>query len=317
MPRPRILLLHRVPSSALAILKNAGDVAIADPGDGHAQWLQAAPGVDVIVSLLTDKVDASLMDAAGPSLRLIAQVAVGFDNVDVPAARARGITVTHTPGVLTESVAEFTWALIFAITRRLVEGDRLLRRGEWAGWALDFLPGMELSGKLLGIVGAGRIGRAVARRAAAFGVQPVFATRKAVSTVDGHPVKSFDELLVSSDIISLHLPLTPESRHLIDKRALARMRRSAFLVNTSRGPVVDEEALAWALGERLIAGAALDVYEREPQVHPALLPLENVVLAPHLGSATRETRTAMAELAARNVAAVLGGDPPLNRVPGS
>jgi glyoxylate reductase len=242
-------------------------------------------------------------------------VAVGYDNIDVAAARARGIVVTHTPGVLTESVAEFTWALIFAVTRRVVEGDRLLRRGDWRGWALDFLPGMEVGGKQLGIVGAGRIGRAVARRAAAFGVRVVFATRGGSGEIDGHPVRSFDELLVSSDILSLHVPLSDDTRHLIDRRALARMRRSAFLINTARGPVVDEGALAWALGERLIAGAALDVYEREPAVHPDLLPLEHVVLAPHLGSATRETRTAMADLAASNVAAVLAGGAPITPVP--
>jgi glyoxylate reductase len=311
----RIYLLHSLPASALALLSEAGVVEIAAPGAGPEEWRRGIRGADALVSLLTDRVDAALMDAAGGSLRIIGQVAVGYDNVEVRAARDRGIVVTHTPGVLTESVAEFTWALIFAIARRLVEGDRLLRRGDWSGWALDFLPGMELAGKQVGIVGAGRIGRAVARRAAAFGLRPVFASRHASGPVDGHPVTSFDELLISADIVSLHVPLTPETRHLMNRRTLARMRRSAFLVNTARGPVVDEEALAWALGERLIAGAALDVYEREPQVHPALLGLENVVLAPHLGSATRETRTAMAELAARNVAAVLRGDPPLTEVP--
>ena len=301
----------------MSMLRELGDVVVAPPGAGADEWRAGIRGADALVSLLTDRVDGALMDAAGPSLRVIGQVAVGYDNVDVAAARDRGIVVTHTPGVLTESVAEFTWALIFAITRRLVEGDRLLRRGEWKGWALDFLPGMELSGKQLAIVGAGRIGRAVARRAAAFGVTPIFAARAgaAAGTIDGHAVMSFDELLVSADIVSLHVPLTPATKHLVDKRVLARMRRSAFLINTARGPVVDEEALAWALGERLIAGAALDVYEREPAVHPALLPLENVVLAPHLGSATRETRTAMAELAARNVAAVLDGAPAITPVP--
>jgi glyoxylate reductase len=312
----RIYLLHNLPGAAMAMLRELGDVEIAPPGANAAAWHQGIRGADALVSLLTDRVDAALMDAGAPSLKVIGQVAVGYDNIDVAAARARGIVVTHTPGVLTESVAEFTWALIFAITRRLVEGDRLLRRGEWKGWALDFLPGMELSGKQLGIVGAGRIGRAVARRAAAFGVKPVFASKIGTSApVDGHPVMSFDELLVSSDIVSLHVPFTPATRHLVDRRVLARMRRSAFLINTARGPVVDEAALTWALGERLIAGAALDVYEREPEVHPGLLALENVVLAPHLGSATRETRTAMAELAARNVAAVLRGEPPITAVP--
>jgi glyoxylate reductase len=301
----------------MTLLRQHGEVAVAPPDADAAAWQRGVHGADALVSLLTDRVDAALMDAAGPSLRIIAQVAVGYDNIDVAAARARGIVVTHTPDVLTESVAEFTFALIFAIARRLVEGDRLVRRGDWTGWALDFLPGMELGGKQLGIVGAGRIGRAVARRAAAFGMRPVFASRSATATIDGHPVMTLDQLLLSSDIVSLHVPLTPETRHLIDRRALARMRRSACLINTARGPVIDEEALAWALGERLIAGAALDVYEREPQIHPALLPLENVVLAPHIGSATRETRTAMAELAARNVAAVLQGGAPLTPVPTS
>jgi glyoxylate reductase len=311
----RILCLHPLPSAAMAILRAAGEVDVAPGGADAGEWRARARGCDAIVSLLTDRVDAALMDAAGSSLRVIGQVAVGYDNIDLAAARARGITVTHTPGVLTESVAEFTWALIFAITRRVVEGDRLLRRGEWTGWALDFLPGMELGGKEIAIVGAGRIARAVARRAAAFGVRPVFASRRPGAAVDGHPSRSFDEVLVSADIVSLHVPLTDETRHLVNRRTLARMRRSAFLINTARGPVVDEAALAWALEERLIAGAALDVYEREPAVHPALVPLENVVLAPHLGSATRETRQAMAELAARNVAAVLEGDSPITPVP--
>jgi glyoxylate reductase len=196
----------------------------------------------------------------------------------------------------------------------VAEGDRLVRRGAWAGWALDLLPGMELTGKLLGIVGAGRIGRAVAAKAQAFGMRVVFATRSAKDQVDGHLVISFDELLVSADVVSLHLPLTPQTRHLINRRTLARMRRSAFLINTSRGALIDEDALIWALEERLIAGAALDVYAHEPEVPAGLVALEHVVLAPHIGSATRETRAAMAGLAARNVAAVLRGQPPLTPV---
>ena len=239
-------------------------------------------------------------------------IAVGYDNIDRAAAGARGIVVTNTPDVLTDSVAEFTWALILGITRRVAEGDRLVRSGAWKGWALDFMLGMELGGKQLGIIGGGRIGRAVAARAPAFGMSAVFA-RHGTRPVPGRAV-SLDELLVSSDVVSIHAPLTAETRHLIDKRALARMKRSAFLVNTARGPIVDEEALAWALGERLIAGAALDVYEREPDVHPVLRGHDQVLLAPHLGSATRETRTAMAELAVRNVLAVLAGEPALTPV---
>jgi len=237
---------------------------------------------------------------------------VGFNNVDVAAARERGVVVTNTPDVLTGATAELTWALILALTRRVGEGERLVRGRTWTGWALDQLLGMELTGKQLGVVGAGRIGRAVAAKAAAFGMRVVFGPRRPSSgpDVEGHPVVSLDELLTGSDVVSLHIPLSDETRHLIDRRALARMKRTAYLINTARGPVVDEDALVWALGERLIAGAALDVYEREPEIHEGLFAFENVVLAPHIGSATRETRTAMAELAARNVAAVLGGSPP-------
>jgi glyoxylate reductase len=194
----------------------------------------------------------------------------------------------------------------------LAEGDRLVRRGAWTGWTFDFMLGSEVKGKQLGLVGLGRIGRAVAARATAFGARVAYTARRDVDPQWNR--LSLDRLLNTSDIVSLHVPLTPETEHLIDKRALARMKRSAYLINTSRGPVVDEEALAWALGEHLIAGAALDVYEHEPQVHADLLRLENVLLVPHLGSATRETRTAMADLAVANVLAVLSGRPPLTPV---
>jgi glyoxylate reductase len=229
---------------------------------------------------------------------------VGYDNIDVRAAAQRGVTVTNTPDVLTEATAELTWALILTAARRIGEGERLIRRGAWKGWAIDFMLGTELRGKQLGIIGRGRIGRAVAARASAFGMTAKFA-KEDMST---------DELLVSSDVISINTSLRPDTRHLIDRRALMRMKRSAILVNTARGPVVDEEALAWALKERLIAAAALDVYEKEPIVHEDLLTMENVVLAPHLGSATRETRTAMIDLAVSNVIEVLAGRPPLTAV---
>jgi len=260
-------------------------------------------GKRALVCVLTDRVDGAVLDAA-PTLEVVANIAVGYDNIDVAAAKSRGVVVTNTPDVLTEATAELTWGLILAAARRITEGDRLVRRGEWKGWALDFMLGMELRGKQLGIIGRGRIGRALAARAPAFGMTAVFAKHD----------MSLDELLVSSDVISIHAPSTPETRHLIDRKALARMKRSAILVNTARGTLVDEEALVWALGERLIAGAALDVYEKEPVVHPGLLSMEHVVLAPHLGSATRETRTAMADLAVGNVLAVLDGRPPLTPV---
>jgi glyoxylate reductase len=313
MSRPRILITRRLPSSVLARLEavceidlHTGDVAIPS-GD----LLARVRGKQALMCLLTDRVDEATLEA-GRDLKIVANVAVGYDNIDVPAARQRGIIVTNTPDVLTEAVAEFTWGLILAVTRRIPEGERLLRRGGWKGWALDFMLGSELRGKQLGVVGMGRIGMAVASRAPAFGMNVAYATTEAVDPASYAgaaplpPIRSMplDELLATSDVVTLHVPLTPATRHLIDRKALARMKRSAYLVNTARGPVVDEEALAWALGEHLIAGAALDVYEREPTVHPGLSGLENVVLAPHLGSATTETRTAMADLAARNLTPV-------------
>lgn len=279
---------------------------------GPAELAARLVGKSAVVATLTETFDRALL-ARVPDLRLIANVAVGFNNIDVAAAAEHGVVVTNTPDVLTDSTADFTWGLILAITRRIAEGDRLVRNGGWNGWAFDFMLGTELKGKQLGIVGMGRIGRAVAARAAAFGMRVAYHSRREVA-VPAAEAMSLDRLLVSSDVVSLHVPLTDETRHLIDKKALARMRRSAYLINTTRGPVVDEEALAWALRERLIAGAALDVYEREPEVHPDLLPIEHVVLAPHLGSATRETRTAMANLAVDNVVAVLSGRPALTPV---
>ena len=300
-----VLVTRRIPSAVLSRLEAACDVDLHDgPSPLGADDLQRRlPGKHALICVLTDRVDGTVI-AAAPDLKVVANVAVGYDNIDVPAVKSRGVVVTNTPDVLTEAVAEFTWGLILAAARRIGEGERLVRRGEWKGWALDFMLGMELRGKQLGVIGRGRIGRAVAAKAPAFGMTAVFAK---------HDL-SFDELLVTSDVITIHTPSTAATRHMIDRRVLARMKRSALLVNTARGPIVDEDALVWALQERLIAGAALDVYEREPQVHPGLLSLENVVLAPHLGSATRETRTAMADLAVSNVLAVLDGRAPLTPV---
>jgi glyoxylate reductase len=272
----------------------------------HDELVRRVAGKQALLSMVTDSVDRAVIEA-GTDLRVIANAAVGYNNIDVAAARERGIVVTNTPDVLTDATADLTLALILAVTRRLGEGERMVRRGAWKGWAFDQLLGMQLRGRQLGIVGFGRIGKAVAARAGAFGMTIAHASRSAA----GMPL---DRLLATSDIVSLHVPLTPETRHLIGQPELARMKRSAYLINTTRGPVVDEAALAWALKNRLISGAALDVYEREPEVHPDLLPLENVVLAPHLGSATTETRTAMADLAAGNVIDVLSGKPPLTPV---
>ena len=281
------------------------DLYSGDETIPHDEMVRRVAGKQGLISMVTDTVDRTVIEAAA-DLRVIANVGVGYNNVDVDAARARGIVVTNTPDVLTHATADLTWALILAVTRRLGEGERLVRRGAWKGWALDFMLGIELRGRQLGIVGFGRIGRAVADRAGAFGMSVAYTSRSG-----GMPL---DRLLSTSDVVSLHVPLLPETHHLIDQPALARMKRSAYLINTSRGPVVDEAALAWALKSRLIAGAALDVYEQEPRVHADLLALDNVLLAPHLGSATTETRTAMADLAVQNVAAVLSGQPPITPV---
>jgi glyoxylate reductase len=308
--KPSVLLTRKLPASVIARLEAAFDLERFE-GEGampHDELVARIPGKQGLIPTVTERVDAAVIEA-GTSLRVIANVGVGFNNIDVAAAKSKGITVTNTPDVLTDATADFTMALILAVTRRLGEGERMVRRREWKGWALDQLLGMQLGGRQLGIVGLGRIGRAVATRAAAFGMQVVHTSRSAEGAIP------LDRLLSSSDIVSLHVPLTEETRHLIGQPQLARMKRSAYLVNTTRGPVVDEGALVWALKNRIISGAALDVYEREPEIHEELFGFENVVLAPHLGSATMETRTAMADLAARNAIAVLSGQPALTPVP--
>ena len=276
------------------------------------ELVERVRGKQGVITLLTNIVNRQVLEA-GSDLKVVANIAVGYNNIDVAAARERGVVVTNTPDVLTESSADLTWALILGITRRIVEGDRLVRSGKWKGWALDFMLGTELAGKQLGIVGFGRIGRAVAARASVFGMRVAYMSRTP-QQAPGAEAMPLDRLLATSDVVSLHCPLTPETRHLIDQPALARMKRSAYLINTSRGPVVDEAALAWALKNRIISGAALDVYEEEPKIHSDLIGLENVLLIPHLASATTETRTAMADLAASNVIAVLEGRPPVTPV---
>ncbi|HZR27088.1 MAG TPA: D-glycerate dehydrogenase [Vicinamibacterales bacterium] len=318
----KLLVTRRLPSSVISKLKAAADVDLYTGETAiSADELRARiADVDGLVCLLTDAIDRSVIDAA-PKLKAIANVAVGYNNIDVPYARSKGIVVTNTPDVLTEAVADFTWAMILAITRRISEGERVVRSGQWKGWALDFMLGSDLRNKQLGLVGVGRIARAVAARAPAFGMRVAYTTRRPVDAGFAEPglreaeAMSLDKLLNTSDVVSLHVPLTADTRHLIDKKAITRMKRSAYLVNTARGPVVDEDALAWAMQQRLLAGAALDVYENEPAIHPDLLKLDNVLLLPHLGSATTETRTAMADLAADNVLAVLNGRTPITPVP--
>ncbi len=310
----RIVVTDTLPAPALALLEAAGDVWIA-PEPLTADALRAAAsGADALVTFLHDRVDAALLDAAGPALRCVANVAVGHDNIDLDAARTRSVVVTNTPGVLTDATADLAMALLLAVTRRIGEGERLLRAQQPWAWRIDFLLGHGLQGRTLGIVGLGAIGQAMATRARAFGMDIAYAGRRAapaaVERALGARRLDLDALVATVDVLSLHCPLTSQTRHLLDARRLASMREGAYLINTARGPIVDEAALAQALRAGPLAGAGLDVFEAEPTVHPDLLTCENAVLAPHLGSATVETRTAMAVLAARNVIAVLEGRTP-------
>ncbi|HEX5249764.1 MAG TPA: D-glycerate dehydrogenase [Gaiellales bacterium] len=315
-PAARIVVTRRIPEPALELLHGAGDVWLS-PHDRPmtAEELHTAiAGADAVVTLLHDRVDDAFLDAAGPGLRVVANVAVGYDNIDVPACARRGVIATHTPGVLVDATADIAMALILMSTRRLGEAERMVREGGTWSWSMFFMLGTGLQGKTLGIVGLGQIGAATARRARGFGMRVAYAGRRRADAgleaeLDATMV-DLDELLATADVVSIHTPLSAETRHLIDARRLALMKPTAHLVNTSRGPVVDEAALAAALRDGTIAGTGLDVFEREPAIEPGLLELENAVLIPHLGSATVETRTAMGVLAAENAAAVLAGHTP-------
>ena len=317
--KPRVLVTRRVYPAAIAVLNESVAVDYKDTLDvmTEDQLVQRLQHADGLVCQLTDPVTARVI-AAAPRLRVISQVAVGHDNIDVAAATARGIVVTNTPDVLTEATADFTWALLLATARRVPEAERFLKAGRWNRWDIDLLAGADVSHRTLGIVGFGRIGRAVARRALGFGMKVLYASRNPAPPEVEQELRAIhvplDTLLAQSDFVSIHCPLNAETRGLIGIEQLSRMRRSAILVNTSRGPVVDEAALAAALSEKMIAGAGLDVFEREPTIDPDLLALPNVVLTPHVGSATHATRQRMCTLAAENCAAVLTGNRPPNPV---
>ena len=315
--KPRIVVTRRIPDEALELVGEASEMWLS-PHDRpltEGELHEAIAGADAVVTMLHDRVDAPFLDAAGERLRCVANVAVGYDNIDVEAARERNVIVTNTPGVLTDATADLAMALILMTTRRLGEGERLVRTGEPWAWDMFFLLGTGLQGKTLGVIGLGAIGQATARRARAFGMEIVYhgrhqAADEVEAELGGARRLELDELLATADVVSIHTPLTPETHHMIDARRLELMRSDAYLVNTARGPIVDESALVRALGDRQIAGAGLDVFEREPEVDPGLLELENVVVVPHLGSATIETRTAMAMLAAENAIAVVRGETP-------
>jgi glyoxylate reductase len=308
-----------LPGRAPLMLAEAGEVrdsAVAGRLE-RGQLLALVEGVDVAVTMLYDRVDDEFLDAAGADLRGVCNVAVGFDNIDLAACARRGVVVTNTPGVLDDATADLAFALILAARRRLGEGERLVREGKPWQWGMGFMVGHDLRGGQLGIVGLGGIGTRVGARGRGFGMEvSYFGRRESRHAAELEATRlDLDELLATSDVISLHTPLTPETRHLIGAREFGLMKPTATLVNTARGAVVDEAALVEALRERRIAGAGLDVFEDEPNVHPGLLEVENVILLPHIGSATVETRATMAELAARNAIAIGRGEAPETPVP--
>jgi glyoxylate reductase len=310
--KPKALATRPLFPEARAILDRVFDTEYWSEPERipRAKLLEKIADKDALVCLLTEKVDEELLQRA-PKLRAVATVSVGYDNIDVAACTQHKVIAANTPGVLDETTADLTWSLLMAVARRLLEGDAWVRTGEWPGWEIDQLLGSDVWGKTLGIVGMGRIGRRVAQRARGFQMRVSYTARKRATLETEKEANAefvdLDTLLRESDFVTLHVPLTPETRHLISAEALGKMKKSAYLINTTRGPVVDEAALVEALENKRIAGAALDVYEREPQVHPGLLGLRNVVLAPHIGSATVETRAKMAATAAANVAAVFEG----------
>jgi glyoxylate reductase len=317
--KPKILITRKIFKEALDYLEDHVDYEIgAEEGELTRQDLLEKVGdKQGILSLLVDTIDREVIDAA-PRLRIIANCAVGFDNIDIDHAREKGILITNTPGVLTEATADLTWALILAVARRIPQADAFARAQKYKGWELDLYLGREVTGKSLGIVGMGRIGRAVALRARAFNMKVGYTDPHRLSEEEEAMYRasrlSLEDLLRTSDIVTLHTSLTPETTHLISADRLRLMKKEAILVNVSRGPVVDEEALAEALESRRIWAAGLDVYEREPEIEKRLLPLDNVVLLPHIGSATFGTRIRMATMAAKNLVQGLTGTTPDNLV---
>ena len=315
----QILVTRHVYAEAIDILESCGAVDYHDSSTGLTPELLAARVADkqAVVCQLTDHIDACVMDAA-PGLKVIANVAVGFDNIDIPAATERGIVVTNTPGVLTDTTADFAFALLMAAARRIPEADRFLRAGRWRQWQIDLMSGHDIHAHTLGVLGLGRIGHALARRARGFDMRVIYHDAVRATPDEeremGLEHVAMDDLFREADFVSVHVPLTDATRHLVGARELALMKPTAILINTSRGPVVNEAALAAALRDGAIASAALDVFEQEPAVDPRLLELENVVLVPHIASASIKTRTRMCTMAADNAVAVLRGQAPPNPV---
>jgi glyoxylate reductase len=311
-----VLATRALPEPSLSLLLPEFEVRVLGYGPNEHELAAEVPGVDALITLVSDPVTEAVI-RAGRNLKIVANYAVGVNNIDRAAAAASGIVVTNTPGVLTDATADLTLALILALARRVVEGDRMVRGGRFAGWAPDLLLGRELKGKVLGVVGPGRIGKAVARRARAFGMTVIAfgRSRRADDDPDDPPRVSFDDLLRRADVISLHVPLNDETRNLFDRKTFLRMKPGSLLINTARGGLVDESALVEALDAGHLGGAGLDVYENEPAVLPALLDNDRVVLMPHAGSATVEARREMARMVIEDVRRVLSGEKPLRAVP--
>jgi len=320
MEKPIVYVTRRIPDAGLKKLQELFEVKVHEGQmpPTHEELMREVKGVDALLPLLTDKIDAEVMDAAGKKLKVIANYAVGFNNINVKAATDRGILVTNTPGVLTETTADLTWALLMAISRRIVEADKFLRAGKWKTWEPQLLLGADVHGKTLGIIGLGRIGTGVARRAKGFNMRILTTTpnpNEPNAKEVGAEIVPLEKLLRESDFISIHVPLNERTRGMLGEKQFAMMKPTAFIINTARGEIIDEKVMIRTLQEKRIAGAALDVYEKEPiGVDYALIGLSNVILMPHIGSASRETRDMMAVIAADNIIAVLKGKPAPNPV---
>lgn len=316
----KIVVTGKIPEIALEKLKKSHEVISwgEETPISRDEMLKRVPGANVIVSLLTEKIDEEVLTSAGNDLKAVCNVAVGYNNIDVAACKSKNVLVTNTPGVLTDATADIAMALILMTTRRLSEGERVIRKQEPWAWGMFYMLGSSIQNQTLGILGMGQIGIATALRAKSFGMKIIYTRRNRLDEKIEKELSaqyvSLDELLQQSDIVSLHCPYSTETHHLISDAQLSKMKKTSYLINTARGPIVNEEALANALINKTIAGAGLDVYENEPKVNEKLLKLDNVVLLPHLGSATVETRTAMATTAANNALEILSGNKPLNPV---
>ena len=316
----KVFITREIPEIGINLLKEKGYEVEIGPEEkiSREELIEKVKGVDAILSVLTEKIDEEVMESAGEQLKIVANYAVGYNNIDVEEAKKKNIMITNTPGVLTEAVAEHTIAFLFAIAERIVEADSFMRAGKYKAWGPKMLLGADIQGKTLGIIGLGRIGSAVAQRMQdGFDVKIIYYDLKRNEELEekfGMEYRELDDLLKESDFVSIHTALTDETRHLINAEKLALMKPSAYLINTARGPIVDEMALIESLKGKKIAGAALDVFEKEPELMPGLTDLNNVVLTPHIASATEGTRNKMSEMAAKNIIAVLDGETPPNLV---